>query len=106
MASDVTDDAHENIDNVDRMRYVHRQRNESSPVDVDRSFDWRGWVLVGSIIVSFLIVPGALLILPAVQGLVASIGFSLRDAYLTLPLIPAFLLGAVSVWSAIHARSE
>ena len=85
--------------------YVHRPSGEPRAPTGDRSFDWRGWVLVGTVAVAFLLVPGALLALPAAQELVSRLGLSLRDAYLTLPLIPAFLLGAVAVWSALRSRS-
>lgn len=67
-------------------------------------FGWHGWLLVGVLFVSFLVVPTAILFLPAAQGLIASLGLTLRDAYLTLPLIPAFVLGAVAVWSALRSR--
>jgi len=69
-------------------------------------FDWRGWVLVGVVVVAFLVVPTAILYLPQARDLVASFGLTLRDAYLVLPLVPAFLLGATAVWAAIRSRSE
>lgn len=84
--------------------YVHRPSGEPAAPDADRHFDWRGWLLVATIAFSFLVVPGAILLLPSAQGFVTSLGLSLRDAYLTLPLIPAFLLGAVAVWSAVRSR--
>jgi len=68
-------------------------------------FGWRGWVLVGVIVVAFLVVPAAILFLPQAQGVVASLGLTLRDAYLVLPLVPAFLLGATAVWAAVRSRS-
>jgi len=77
-------------------------RNTADPEGSE--FDWRGWVLVGVIVLAFLVVPGALYALPAAQSLVAGIGLSLRDTYLVLPLVPAFLLGAIAVWSAVRAR--
>ena len=86
--------------------YVHRPSGEPLGPDANRRFDWRGWALVGTVAFSFLVVPGALLVLPAVQDLVASFGLSRRDAYLTLPLVPAFLLGAVAVWSAVRSRAN
>jgi hypothetical protein len=70
------------------------------------TFDWRGWVLVGVVVVAFLVVPAALLYLPRAQALVASLGLTLRDAYLVLPLVPAFLLGATAVWAALRSRSD
>lgn len=76
----------------------------NGPVDVD--FDWRGWALVGAIVVAFLVVPAAILYLPSARGLVGSLGLTVRDAYLVLPLLPAFGLGAIAVWSAMHARAR
>jgi hypothetical protein len=70
----------------------------------ESGFDWRGWLLVGVVVVSFLVVPAAILYLPRAQGLIAGLGLSLRDTYLVLPLIPAFLLGAVAVWAAVRSR--
>lgn len=69
-------------------------------------FDWRGWTLVGAIVVAFLVVPAAILYLPAARGVVQSVGLTVRDAYLVLPLLPAFGLGAIAVWSAIRTRSN
>lgn len=86
--------------------YVHRPSGEPAAPDGQRRFDWRGWLLVATVAFAFLVVPGALLVLPTVQGFVASLGLSLRDAYLTLPLVPAFLLGAIAVWSAVRSRSS
>lgn len=94
-------------DDSDETGYVHRPSGEPSSSDGgDREFDWRGWTLVATVIFAFLVVPGALLGLPAAQSLVASLGLTLRDAYLVLPLVPAFLLGGVAVWSAIKARAD
>lgn len=67
-------------------------------------FDWRGWLLVGVIIVSFLVIPATVLYLPHAQGLIASIGISWRQAYLTLPMLPAILLGATAIWAAVTSR--
>jgi hypothetical protein len=70
----------------------------------ESGFDWRGWLLVGVILVCFLVVPAAILYLPQARGFIESLGLTLRDAYLVLPLIPAFLLGAVAVWAAVKSR--
>jgi len=87
--------------------YVHRPSGEPpSSEDGEREFDWRGWILVATVVFAFLVVPIALLGLPAAQSVVESLGLTLRDAYLVLPLVPAFLLGAVAVWSAIRARAD
>jgi hypothetical protein len=70
------------------------------------NFDWRGWILVGVVVVSFLVIPGAILYLQQAQAVVSSLGLSLRQAYLTLPMIPAILLGATAIWAAVRSRSE
>ncbi|MBO4248806.1 hypothetical protein IL252_13360 [Halomicrobium sp. IBSBa] len=86
--------------------YVHRPSGEPpTSGDGEREFDWRGWTLVATVIFAFIVAPGALLLLPAAQSFVQSLGLTLRDAYLVLPLLPAFLLGSVAVWSAMRARS-
>ena len=76
---------------------------QAPPAEV---FGWRGWVLVGMILVAFLVIPTAILALPAAQGLISDVGLSLRDAYLVLPLPAAILLGAVAVWAALASRRE
>lgn len=101
----------------DESGYVHRPDTQSADAPVADSdagtesddgpeFGTSGWILVGMIGVAFLLVPGAILLLPAAQGVISSFGLTLRDAYLTLPLVPAFALGALAVWSAVRSRSE
>jgi hypothetical protein len=70
------------------------------------AFGWRGWLLVGMVLLAFLAIPGAILAVPAAQGVVSSLGLSLRDAYLVLPLPAAILLGAMAVWAAVTSRRE
>lgn len=69
-----------------------------------KEFDWRGWLLVGVIVVAFVVVPLAILYLQRAQTFVESLGLGLRDAYLVLPLLPALLLGATAVWVAVRSR--
>ena len=69
--------------------------NDRHPIDPsasDREFGWRGWVLVGIVFVSFVIVPLLILRYPPVS-------FSYRVAFLILPLAPAVLLGIAAVWA-------
>ena len=66
------------------------------PEEVDREFDWRGWVLVGAIIVSFLVIPTIIVLYPHVGTM---FGLSFWDAYLVLPMIPAVVLAAIAVWA-------
>jgi hypothetical protein len=68
------------------------------------TFDWRGWLLVAVVFVCFLAVPGVILYLPQAKPLIESLGLTLRDAYLALPMVPALVLGAVAVWSAVASR--
>jgi hypothetical protein len=56
------------------------------------------------VILSLIVIPAAMLVLPAARSVVASLGLTLRDAYLVLPLPAALLLGAVAVWSALASR--
>jgi len=58
----------------------------------NEEWNYRDWILVSVIVVCFLVIPAAILVLPPVRPF--------KFAYLVLPLIPAFLLGAVAVWSA------
>ena len=75
-------------------------RNDPSPGRSDltvperETFGLRGWVLVGTLLVSFLVVPAVILFVPP-----AALPFQV--AFLILPLIPALLLGAIAVWSAL-----
>ena len=65
----------------------------AAPVERGReTWDWRGWALVGVIVLCFLVVPATILVLPPVRPF--------KFAYLVLPLIPAILLGLTAVWSA------
>ena len=61
------------------------------PEQVDREFDWRGWVVVGMIVVAFLIAPIAITLWPP--------GVGYRFALLILPLVPAFFLAVTAVWA-------
>ncbi len=69
-------------------------------------FDWRGWLLVGVIFVSFLVIPATILYLPQAHEFIAWTGLSWRQAYLALPMIPAVLLGTTAIWAAVSSRSS
>jgi len=62
--------------------------------EVDPQFDRRGWVLVGAIIVSFLVVPGIIYVYPYVTS-----GFNRLSivVYFLLPLFSAIALGLLAV---------
>lgn len=69
-----------------------------------REFDWRGWILVGMIVIAFLVVPGVILALPYAAGPgLAVFGLTWRDTFLALPLIPALVLALTAVWAAARA---
>ncbi|ELY44291.1 hypothetical protein [Natronorubrum sulfidifaciens] len=61
------------------------------PETADREFDWRGWVVVGMIVVAFFIAPVAIHLWPP--------GVGYRFALLILPLIPALFLALTAVWA-------
>lgn len=69
-------------------------------------FGWRGWVLVGVVLVSLVVVPTVILFLPRAQAFIGTLGLTLRDAYLVLPMIPAVLMAFVAVWAAVAARNS
>lgn len=54
----------------------------------------RGWVLVGVVFLSFVVIPGIILVRPP-----ALLDFF--TAYLGLALVPALLMGVVAVWAAV-----
>lgn len=94
MGSDADDDS-----------YVHRPSGEPPrQAETNEEFGTEGWVLVGMVLLGFLVIPVAILLLPTAQSVIRSFGLTLRAAYLALPLVPAFLLGAIAVWSALRSR--
>lgn len=72
---------------------------EGSPAGFGR----RGWVLVATIVLTFLVIPGTIYLFPALP---ADAGLPFLAAMLVLPLAPAALLGLVAVWSMTAARRE
>lgn len=71
-----------------------------------KSFDWRGWTLVGALVLALLVIPWTIIYLQQAQTFLSSFGLGLRDAYLVLPLLPAMGLGALAVWSAVASRRD
>lgn len=87
--------------------YVHRPETDetadtSAKGDAD-GFGARGWVLVGILVFSVLIVPGVIYLYPAAPS---EAGFSFIAAMLVLPMVPAVLLGLAAVWSMTAATRE
>lgn len=82
---------------------MHVMRSDASddsitihPEEVDPQFDRRGWVLVGAIIASFLVVPGIIYVYPYVAS---GFGRSFILVYIFLPLFSAIALGLLAVWA-------
>jgi hypothetical protein len=71
------------------------EQTGADPAPDDGGLGTRGWVLVGAVLVSFFVVPLSILFRPP------SVPFEV--AFLVLPLLPGFLLGAAAVW-ALAAR--
>ena len=69
----------------------------------DQAFDWRGWILVGMIVVAFLIAPGLILAVPYADGALSALGLTWRDTFLVLPLLPALALALTAVWATARA---
>lgn len=83
---------------------VGRQTGRPEYVEAADEMDWRGWLLVGLVCVCFLVIPVLILFLPEAQGFIESLGLSLRQTYLALPMIPAILLGVTAVWAALRTH--
>jgi hypothetical protein len=66
-------------------------------------FGRRGWLLVGAVVATTLVVPGLVYALPALP---ADAGLPFLVAALVLPLAPALALGLVAVWSMTAAAGD
>ncbi len=60
-----------------------------------------GWLLVGVVTLTFLVIPGVIYLFPAAPG---RAGVPFLVAMLALPFVPALLLGLVAVWTAVADR--
>lgn len=69
----------------------------------ERTFGWRGWVLVGWMVIAFAVVPGYLFFYPHAADTLSLFGLGYRDTYLFLPLLPAILLGLLAVWATTRS---
>jgi len=115
----MSDDAPTTSENGDSTR-TDRENGDSTRTDrkddrtvpgapaepASQSFGWRGWVLVGALVLSLIVIPWVIIYLPEAQGLLSSLGLGLRDAYLVLPLFPAIGLAGLAVWSAVASRRD
>jgi hypothetical protein len=84
--------------------YVHEPDGPPSPAEGREEFGLRGWLLVAVLLVALVVVPVFILFIPSSRPLIAALGLTLRDAYLVLPLLPALVLGAVAVLTALGNR--
>lgn len=66
-------------------------RDPIHPSDEDREFGFRGWVLVGVIVLAFILSPLVILAIPPGEGY--------RFALLIVPLVPAVLLALTAIWA-------
>ncbi|MFT4946403.1 MAG: hypothetical protein ACI8TL_000638 [Natronomonas sp.] len=82
-----------------------QQTGRPKGVEPAEKMDWRGWLLVGAVLVCFLVIPVLILFIPQAQSLLSSLGLTLRQAYLAMPMIPAILLGITAVWAALRTQT-
>lgn len=93
----------------DRGDDAEGERPQSDPDEAVRSepeatgFGARGWLLVAVVVLSVLVVPGAVYLFPAIP---ADAGLPFLAAMLVLPMLPAVLLGLTAVWSMTAATGR
>jgi hypothetical protein len=63
----------------------------------------RGWLLVGVVVLSTLVVPGVIYLRPASAG---ATGLPFLASMLALPMVPALLLGATALWSVAAGAGD
>ncbi|WEL17326.1 MULTISPECIES: hypothetical protein [unclassified Halorhabdus] len=78
--------------------------NPSSRSESETTSAREGWLIVVALAIALVVIPWSLIVLPSAQGVVEALGFTLRDAYLVVPLVPAIGLGLVGVWTALRSR--
>ena len=78
--------------------YVHRPDDSQPSAENQDGMGRFGWFLTGAVVVSFLVIPGYIYLFPASPS---RLGLPFFSTFILLPLIPAILLGAIAVWSAI-----
>jgi hypothetical protein len=71
------------------------------PGPAPNGFGDRGWALVATVVLAFLVIPGVIYLRPALPG---EAGVPFIVAMLILPLVPAVLLGLTAVWSMSASR--
>lgn len=83
-----------------------RQTGRPKQVAPADDIDWRGWLLVAVVFVSFLVIPGMVLYIPEAQGFINSLGLSTRRVYVALPMVPAIILGVTAVWASLRTQGR
>lgn len=78
-----------------------RPRQATGASESEDDLGTAGWILTGVVVLSFLVIPGYIYLFPATPG---QFGLSFLATYIALPMIPAVLLGAIAVWSAVSSR--
>jgi hypothetical protein len=96
----------ETREETDDDRYVHRpeafdETGEAGKTTDESGLGRAGWLLVGVVTLTFLVIPGVIYLFPAAPG---QAGVPFLVAMLALPFVPALLLGLVAVWTAVADR--
>ena len=88
---------------VDSTRTEETVEDERAPLPgpTPSGFGDRGWALVATVVLAFLVIPGIIYLRPALPG---EAGLPFIVAMLILPLVPAVLLGLTAVWSMRASR--
>lgn len=107
MTPDPEEDSTTTTDNEDPQQRPDYGKQTGRPRQVTpaEEIDWRGWLLVGVVLVCFFVIPVLILFIPQAQSFLAMLGLTRRQAYLAMPMIPAILLGITAVWAALRTQS-
>ena len=62
-----------------------------------------GWLVVAVLFVSAIVAP-LLLYWAGQTGDLQALGLGFKDTYLAIPMLPAILLGAIGIWTALRYR--
>lgn len=62
-----------------------------------------GWLVVAVLFLSAIVAP-LLLYWAGQTGDLQALGLGFKDTYLAIPMLPAILLGAIGIWTALKYR--
>lgn len=79
------------------------ERDTNSGQQRDALSGLAGWAVVGALVVAGIIAP-AILYVAGQTGDLQALGLGFKNTYLAVPMIPAALLGAIGIWSALKDR--